>query len=107
MLGELSCGPRTEKCDLGPDATLFPGRSGAIRRRIDAETGNPALDEVLQQVPIIARDFDDPTFGAEPEALHRVGGKGAKGSMFINGLGAFATGITLLVVLVAKFVEGA
>ena len=37
----------------------------------------------------------------------RVGGEGAKGSMFINGLGALATGITLLVVLVAKFVEGA
>lgn len=37
----------------------------------------------------------------------RVGGKGATRSMLINGLGAVATGITVIVVLVAKFVEGA
>ena len=37
----------------------------------------------------------------------RVGGKGAARSILINGLGALATGITLLVVLVAKFAEGA
>jgi amino acid transporter len=37
----------------------------------------------------------------------RVRGKGATRSMLINGLGAFATGITVLVVLVAKFVAGA
>jgi amino acid transporter len=37
----------------------------------------------------------------------RVRGKGAVYSMMINGLGAFVTGITLLVVLVAKFVSGA
>jgi amino acid transporter len=37
----------------------------------------------------------------------RVGGKGATQSMLINGLGALATGITVIVVLVAKFVEGA
>jgi amino acid transporter len=37
----------------------------------------------------------------------RVRGKGAARSMMINGLGAFVTGITLLVVLVAKFTSGA
>jgi amino acid transporter len=37
----------------------------------------------------------------------RSGGPGARTSMFINGLGAFATGLTLCVVIVAKFVEGA
>ncbi len=37
----------------------------------------------------------------------RVGGRGARRSMFINGLGALATGITVLVVLGAKFLEGA
>ena len=37
----------------------------------------------------------------------RVGGPGSGKSMFINGLGATATGITVLVVLVAKFTEGA
>jgi amino acid transporter len=34
-------------------------------------------------------------------------GRGAARSMFINGLGAVATGITLVVVLVAKFTSGA
>ena len=33
--------------------------------------------------------------------------QGAPGRMFVNGLGAVATGITVVVVLVAKFVEGA
>jgi amino acid transporter len=37
----------------------------------------------------------------------RKGGRGYSGRMFLNGLGAFATGITVLVVLVAKFIEGA
>lgn len=37
----------------------------------------------------------------------RVGGRGARQSMLLNGLGAVATGITTLVVLVAKFVDGA
>jgi amino acid transporter len=32
---------------------------------------------------------------------------GSPGRMFLNGLGAFATGVTTLIVLVAKFVEGA
>ena len=36
-----------------------------------------------------------------------VGGPGARRSMFLNGLGALATGITTAVVLVAKFIEGA
>jgi amino acid transporter len=37
----------------------------------------------------------------------RVGGKGATHSMIVNGLGAVATGVTLVVVLVAKFTSGA
>jgi amino acid transporter len=37
----------------------------------------------------------------------RTGGAGAKRSMLINGLGAFATAATTAVVLSAKFVEGA
>jgi amino acid transporter len=37
----------------------------------------------------------------------RVGGPGAMHSMIVNGLGALATGITVIVVLVAKFTEGA
>ena len=38
---------------------------------------------------------------------HRLGGPGATHRMLVNGVGAAATGITLLVVLVAKFKEGA
>ena len=37
----------------------------------------------------------------------RHGGKGSAKNMFLNGLGAFATGLTVIVVLIAKFVEGA
>jgi amino acid transporter len=37
----------------------------------------------------------------------RVKGRGAIHSMLVNGLGALATGITLLIVLVAKFTSGA
>jgi hypothetical protein len=37
----------------------------------------------------------------------KIGGRGAKSSMLINGFGACATGLTMLVVLAAKFVEGA
>jgi amino acid transporter len=37
----------------------------------------------------------------------RVGGAGARRSMIVNGLGAIVTALTVLVVLVAKFAEGA
>ncbi len=37
----------------------------------------------------------------------RVKGPGALHSMFLNGLGAFATAVTVVVVLMAKFLEGA
>jgi amino acid transporter len=37
----------------------------------------------------------------------RVGGAGATRSIIVNGLGAVATGITVVVVIVAKFVQGA
>lgn len=37
----------------------------------------------------------------------RVRGKGATRSMLINGLGALATGATVIVVIIAKFTEGA
>jgi hypothetical protein len=37
----------------------------------------------------------------------RVGGRGAKRNIIVNGVGAAATGVTVIVVLAAKFVEGA
>jgi len=37
----------------------------------------------------------------------REGGKGVAGNIFVNGLGALVTGATVLVVVVAKFAEGA
>src|ERR1035438_3953543 len=39
--------------------------------------------------------------------MHRKRRGKAKARIFVNGLGALATGITAVVVLVAKFVEGA
>jgi amino acid transporter len=41
------------------------------------------------------------------EHWRRAGGKGARSSLWINGVGAVATGITLIVVVVSKFAEGA
>lgn len=37
----------------------------------------------------------------------REGGKGARRSMVVNGVGAIATGLTVIIVIVAKFMEGA
>jgi len=37
----------------------------------------------------------------------RVGGRGSTMNMFWNGLGAVATGLTVIIVLIAKFTEGA
>jgi len=37
----------------------------------------------------------------------RAGGKGSRGSMFVNGLGAVTTGTTVAVVTIAKFAAGA
>jgi amino acid transporter len=37
----------------------------------------------------------------------RVGGAGSTKSMFLNGMGAVATGLTVVIVLIAKFTEGA
>jgi amino acid transporter len=37
----------------------------------------------------------------------RTGGRGARRSMLVNGLGAVATAVTVVVVLVAKFMDGA
>ena len=37
----------------------------------------------------------------------RVGGPGSSKSMLVNGVGALATGLTVIVVLIAKFTEGA
>jgi amino acid transporter len=37
----------------------------------------------------------------------KAGGRGARGSMLMNGFGALATGITTCIIVVAKFTEGA
>ena len=41
------------------------------------------------------------------EHWRRIGGAGHKASLWINGIGALATGITLVVIVVSKFVDGA
>lgn len=49
------------------------------------------------------------TFSQAGMVMHwrRTGGRGARTSMLINGLGALATALTVCVVIVAKFTEGA
>src|SRR5262249_55561398 len=41
------------------------------------------------------------------EHWRREGGPAARKSMLINGLGAAATGVALVIVLISKFLEGA
>jgi hypothetical protein len=43
----------------------FAGRRADIHRRFDTQTPDTAVDGVLQQVPVVARDFDDPRLRPE------------------------------------------
>ena len=57
-----------EKRHLGRDA-LVPRHLGDVGRRLDAENADAALFEVLQQIAVIAGDFDDERAAVEREAL--------------------------------------
>jgi hypothetical protein len=45
------------------------GVLGHVLGWFDAEAGDPALHEVLQQIPVVRRQFDDEAVGAEPESI--------------------------------------
>ena len=62
-----AAGLRTEELDLGRDAA-GPGRLGDVRGRLDAEHGDAARAEVLQEIAVVARDLDDEALRGQPEA---------------------------------------
>ena len=68
--GELARELAAEEPHDRRDAELAR-RLGDVRGRLDAERRDAALDEVLQQVAVVARDLDDQAVGAEAEALDR------------------------------------
>ena len=68
--------------DLGAEHRRHSGNASIdghprdVSRRLDAEHRDPLRDEVLQEVTVIAADFDDLAPGVEPQACHhplRVG----------------------------------
>ena len=50
---------------------LRPRHLGDVGRRLDAERRDAALDDVLQQVAVVAGDLDHEGVSAEAEALDR------------------------------------
>ena len=64
--GELAA----EELDDGLDAPL-PGDLGDVGGGLDAERRDAALDEVLEQVAVVAGELDHQAVRAEPEALDR------------------------------------
>ena len=58
----------TEELDEGVD-TAFDCLLRDIRRGFDAEHRNAKLEEVLQEVPVVARDFDHLRLVAEAESI--------------------------------------
>jgi hypothetical protein len=55
---ESVCDVVAEKFDESFDA-FFAGDFGDVGGRLDAEAGNPGLRKVLQQITVVAGDFDD------------------------------------------------
>ena len=49
--------------------TFFHGHLGNIGGRLDAQSGNSFVDEVLQQIAVIARQFDGQALPAETETF--------------------------------------
>ncbi|SEG05897.1 amino acid/polyamine/organocation transporter, APC superfamily [Bryocella elongata] len=102
--------------DFLPHVFLIRGRRLLFSHGIYALVGFTALLLIIFQgvtdrlIPLFAIGaFLAFTLSQAGMVVHwlRVGGPRAKLRMVVNGLGAVATGVTLLVVLVAKFREGA
>ena len=54
--------------DLGPEGAPFAVAD--VRGGCDAEAGNFRLHEVLQQIAVVAGDFDDEALAIQTELLH-------------------------------------
>jgi hypothetical protein len=102
--------------DFLPHVFLIRGRRLLYTHGIYALVGFTALLLIMFQgvtdrlIPLFAIGaFLAFTLSQAGMVVHwwRAGGAGSRVRMILNGLGAIATGITLLVVLVAKFREGA
>jgi amino acid transporter len=102
--------------DYLPHVFLIRGRRLLYSHGIYALVGFTALLLIVFQgvtdrlIPLFAIGaFLAFTLSQAGMVMHwkRIGGAGAVHRMIINGVGAFATGLTLLVVLVAKFTAGA
>ena len=70
LVPQRFCEVETEKCGQG----RHPVRLGCFRDvggRLDAEDGDAGLDEMLQQVTVVAGDFDDRARRVQTEPLRR------------------------------------
>src|SRR3981189_388442 len=65
---ELPGGIDAKELDDGRHSLLF-GNSTDIRRRLDAQHGHAAGDEVLEQIPVITGQLDDEAALVEPQSL--------------------------------------
>ncbi len=66
-----------EEFHAGVDA-LFAGDHGDVGGGFDAQTGDAALDEVFQQVAVVASDFHDEAVRAQPEFRRVLIGRRAR-----------------------------
>src|ERR1700730_2618284 len=65
-------GSLTEEVDTRRNSS-GAGYHGDVSRRLYAQDRNPAVNKVLQQIPVITCDFDDFALGADSESLdHRA-----------------------------------
>ena len=69
LLAHLPAGLRGEERRERRHALLAGGLAD-VDRRLDAQAADPACDDVLQQVAVVARDLDDERVLVEPEPLH-------------------------------------
>ena len=60
---------RSRKCDLGLHPALMPGRYSTIHCGIDAKTWDAALDEILQEIAVVAGNLDHARGGPKRKPL--------------------------------------
>jgi hypothetical protein len=115
IIGGLAAGGIQSRSDYLPHVFKIRGRGLLYSHGIVALVGFTALLLIAfggvtdRLIPLFAIGaFLAFTLSQAGMVVHwkRLGGKGMGYRMLINGVGAVATGITLLVVLIAKFTEG-
>jgi amino acid transporter len=109
-------------CNIISETGYLPRTFGTRGRRLVYSIGILVLAGIAAILLIVFRGVTDRliplfaigaflafTMSQAGMVMHwkRIGGAHARHSMIINGIGAFATGLTLIVILCAKFLEGA